>query len=404
MNVGVFTCLDLTKSSGPTTRVVNLTKWLPSPSCDVTLFSQGDMPKELKGRVKHISYNRSRILAYSSLFSSYNKLLSPLRYISVRQPLTKQLIAEDYDILHCHQHGPTNIALSARKDIKRPIIFEMHGIIASESEYNKIYSIKDRFFQPLLIKMEKKVIEKSSGIIVLSQKMKEYVTSNFDVGPNNIYPIPPGVDVDVFKNVDKEAKEMLEAELKLNDKIKILYAGGFSGQYGILDLVKAIEIISQKRKDIVLILLGDGLTLPSIRDYAQKNHLRNVIFKGRVPFLEVPKYLSIADILAIPHKKTRQVESVYPIKLFEYLASGKPIVITKFKILEEIITANKTGVFVEPNDPKSIANGILRLIEDDTLRRQISKNGQKLVENFTWEKAAERTKKVYKNIIMEGVK
>jgi glycosyltransferase involved in cell wall biosynthesis len=110
------------------------------------------------------------------------------------------------------------------------------------------------------------------------------------------------------------------------------------------------------------------------------------IFTGIVPYEEVSKYISASDICVVPK---RQLKSGYsPLKLYEYMACGKPVVASRvegFTILEQ----NNAGILVEPENPENIANVIIKLLNDEKLREELGRNGREyVVKNHSWESVA----------------
>jgi len=103
------------------------------------------------------------------------------------------------------------------------------------------------------------------------------------------------------------------------------------------------------------------------------------------PHAEIPRLLRSADILVLPHLDTPQSQS--PLKLFEYMASGVPIVASDIPALREILN-EKNAVLVKPNDPAVLARGIQKVLSDHALATSISRQAFEDVQKFTWENRA----------------
>ena len=112
---------------------------------------------------------------------------------------------------------------------------------------------------------------------------------------------------------------------------------------------------------------------------------------------EIPRYLSIADILVIPHARCTQTELNPTTKVFEYLASGKPIVSSNLKPIRETVQNN--AILVEPGSPEDFAKGMIKLLKNEEFGKKIGKNGKILLSQYSWEKTADKLYEGYKSFL-----
>jgi glycosyltransferase involved in cell wall biosynthesis len=127
-----------------------------------------------------------------------------------------------------------------------------------------------------------------------------------------------------------------------------------------------------------------------IRDYKLENQ---VILPGAVEQSLGPDYLAACDILICPQIENPDgTKSFYsPIKLFEYMAMGKPIIASKLGQIEDILKHEKTALLITPGSETEIVTSIHRLINDDKLCSLLSENARKeVVSKYTWNKHVER--------------
>jgi glycosyltransferase involved in cell wall biosynthesis len=409
MKTGVFTTVNLKfyGAGASALRVEELTKYLPKYGCSVSLFSPGDLPDELRDRVKHISLNRMRRYInippyFPQLSNIFSKSFLPLNYIVSKLPEPSKLVSEDYDILHCHQHEAANIALMLKRWINAPILFDMHGVNALQPKLSS--------FPPLthFIKTNEKVLLKNvDAISVVSYPLKRYIMNAFKVPEDKIFIIPDGADIDLMQTpIQEDAKTNLISSLGLglgSGKKIIMYIGSFGALHGTLEMLKVIDVINHKlknaKKEIVLVLVGGHKSFLSImKKYIQEHDLSNVHLCDPIPHRDVPLYYSIADVLVSTYTKNKaNALIVLGTKYKEYLASGKPIVATNVGFAGKTLKDNDAAVLAELGNPESIAEGILKALYDEEVRRRIVDNGKKLVtEEWSWEKSAEKAVEVYK--------
>jgi len=102
-------------------------------------------------------------------------------------------------------------------------------------------------------------------------------------------------------------------------------------------------------------------------------------------------YLMKADILVMPSTSlTPHIRDMSAMKMFEYLAVGKPIVASDFPVMREVLTDKETAILVEPDSADAISKGINWIIENPTLATEIGKQAKILSNSYTWEIRAEK--------------
>jgi glycosyltransferase involved in cell wall biosynthesis len=386
MKIAIFTgTILLTRSDARSIYAIEILRHLIKLNdLDITVVSPNDISSEFKHAVKYERYiliDRRHFRKLSAMISSFFKLLEI-----------------NCDLIHCYEREAVVIALLTRRLRKRriPIIFEVMGLEVGESEVNARKSFLGRILRPYTIWKERMLLKQSDGIFALTEAVREYIVEHYNVPGSKVFTIPHGVDVELFAR-ERRKDEFLVNQLGLRNKKVILYTGAILPLNGVFDLVKAMKIVNLKIKDVMLVVVGAGSLETTIKKYIKTSGLDNVIFTGQVPHKEIPRYHSIADILVNPDAKCLQTELDAPTKLFEYLASGKPIVSSNLRSIADIVGDN--AVLVEPENPQSIAEGILTLLNDEEMRKKIGENGKKLVFEYTWEKAANRTYDGYKTIL-----
>jgi len=105
----------------------------------------------------------------------------------------------------------------------------------------------------------------------------------------------------------------------------------------------------------------------------------------------IPYYLKAADILVLPNEKGNAISEKYtsPLKLFEYMASRRPIVCSDLPSLREILT-DKEALFFEAGNPSDLTKAIQKIAGNQELPEQLVYNAYKKVQEYTWDKRAEK--------------
>ena len=243
----------------------------------------------------------------------------------------------------------------------------------------------------LLSMVEKLIYVKSDAIIFTVPGGKEYIKDrgwNKKISETKIFYINNGVDLDEFK---KSIVELDDIDLQ-SQKKKIIYTGSIRKANNVLTLVKAFEKVG---KDALLLLYGSGDEVSEIETYILNNGIKNIKYKGKVEKKAIPSiltYLPIKDSLVNKYGSSQN-------KLFEYLASGKPIISNQKYGEYDIIDFYKCGL-VEQCDTveeyEELINRALTLSEEEY--EEFHKNTQKMIQKFDWKTLAEELERIFQYI------
>jgi glycosyltransferase involved in cell wall biosynthesis len=405
MKIGIFCPRDLTKAGGTPIRVTGLSKYV-SDYCDVTIFSRGRLPEDIANKITHVPMKRFYLPPYYNLFASFfPQIINPLNILLCRYPGALQLINSDYDILQCSQHNPTFIALMLKNKIDSPILFDMNGLIKSEMKLNARYSIKTNILYPLYNKFEKKILLESDAISTSSEEMGKYITSEFGIPSEKVFTIPDGVDIELFKNIEKERIEKIRTDLGTLNKKVVMYVGHISPLHDSINLIKSFYLVNKKLKEkkteITFVIITHGPNSTIERRYIELTQgLDNLILHPPIPHQDLPIYLKAADLLVIPYANDMFTNMVPHLKTFEYMASGTPTVATRTKGNENVLVHEKNAFLVEPENPESMAAGIVNVLENVDLAKEIGKNAEKDIdEKYSWKNSAKKAIEAYKIIL-----
>ncbi|KKT29480.1 hypothetical protein A3G55_00755 [Candidatus Giovannonibacteria bacterium RIFCSPLOWO2_12_FULL_44_25] len=222
-----------------------------------------------------------------------------------------------------------------------------------------------------------RIWKKAKALLVLTSFIKNKLVK-FGVPENKILILPDAVDLDQFQiqNSKFEIREKLDLP---QDKKIAVYTGQLFEWKGAGTFIEAARLL----KDIDFCMVGGSMVgeLP----------YSNLHFVGQKPHSEIPLWLKAADVLVLPNKKGFKISEEYtsPLKLFEYMASGRPIVASDLPSLREILT-EKEAVFFKPNDPADSARAIKEVLSNPQLASEISQNALQKVQNHTWQNRAKR--------------
>jgi len=195
-----------------------------------------------------------------------------------------------------------------------------------------------------------------------------------------------GVDPKKF-HPDINGTKVLE---KFNGNI-VLYAGSLIPRKGLIYLIKAAPRVVKEVPDVKFVFVGRNEQKGNLQRLAKKLGVDDhMFFEGFVSETDLPKYYKAADVLSC----TSLIEG-YPLVCLEAMACGTPVVATNLGTVREIV--GDTGILVKEKDYTSLAQGIVSLLKDSSLRKKLGARAAKRVEeNFTWDKIAEKAIEIYK--------
>lgn len=237
--------------------------------------------------------------------------------------------------------------------------------------------------------MHLKVWRKAKSLVVLTGFIKKELIE-LGIPEKKILVSPDGVDVAQFDiSINKEdARKILG--LPIDKKLV-----GYVGMLKTLEMSKGVDVAIEAaglfRDNTVLVIVGG--TKGDIEFYKKfardRGFQEKIIFVNKVSHNLIPKYLKAFDIVIAPFPSNRHYNFyMSPLKLFEYMASKRPIVATRLPSIKEVLNS-ENSILVAPGDQRLLAKGIETILEKHDLAHKLSEQAFKDVGNYTWQKRAE---------------
>jgi glycosyltransferase involved in cell wall biosynthesis len=220
---------------------------------------------------------------------------------------------------------------------------------------------------------DKAAMTLSNRIVVLSEWSKNRLGLIGGISPAKIVVTPSGTDTNLFRPLDKIK---CCKDIGLDPSLSYIgFTGSFFEYQGVDVLIKSAPFILDKFPNSKFLLVGDG---PMLHDWERQvdNYglTHTFIFTGQVPLKEVPTYIGAMDICVAPHHS--ETNQASPVKLFDYMASGRPIVASDIEVVREIIADSGCATLVDPDNTEALSKGIIALLEDNKLRMDMSCRGR----------------------------
>ena len=297
---------------------------------------------------------------------------------------TELFETERFDLIHAHDWVVGRAAVELKNRLGLPLISTIHATeIGRGGSLDGEYRRKVRDIERLLV-------EQSDGIICCSNYMLDHIQYVLGAVKTKIRVIPNGVEASRFNN--GRQPQLIPTGVS-EDRKTILYVGRIVREKGIFTLLDAFEKLRKQGKDVSLVLVGEG---PLKEDLAKEVLRRKLNDRVKLAgFVDEKKLVSLynsSDAFVLPSHY-----EPFGMVALEAMASRVPVVVSDVGGLSEIVEDGITGVKVPASNPSTLAEGILRVLEDRELSEQLKENAYRAVqERYRWDMIAEKTIEAYR--------
>lgn len=288
-----------------------------------------------------------------------------------------------YDCIHGVEEGAA-LALACKAFWRIPVIYDMQSSLPEQ--LRKVWWLKagpgrwtSRQFERWLLK--------NADCIVAALGLAQHVSS--------IDPQKPVFECYYSGSNPRPNNKGLEKSLGVAGRPTVVYTGTFASYQGLEDLLKAAVLVRAEIPEVAFILVGG--TEPEInrfRKLIDKYGLADTVkLQSRRPRQEIPDFIALADVLVLARNRGKNV----PLKIYDYLKSGKPIVATDIPAHRAVLNG-KTAVLVKPNT-KALSNGILFALKDTDLSKKAGKTEEASMSINNMKSLRETIAEAYRQVI-----
>jgi len=359
----------------------------------VTTFIKGDLTPDATNNQRTETARRVDLKAgFKQLFPSkilysihdrvkYFNSGKDARFLEHTLPTSVDAIYERYE-------GTSCLGWHLAQKLNVPFILEINAPFWQDEKYYGRY--RSRFAELI----DQKILQQAWAIVVVTATIKKYLIE-MGIDRDKIHVVPNGVNAETFMPNSNPSE--LREQLKLTDQIVIGYVGSFSKWHQLDFVVEAASILKAEYSNLRFLLIGQGADQARIQALVRHQRLEQWFsFTGEVPHHQIPPYLSLCEIALLP------ATEVYcsPIKIFEYMAAQKAILLPQMPGLEPIIQSGITGLFFQKNNLTDFIHQLRQLIQNQELRLRLGENArQRVLTEFTWDKTATKILNLIQNLI-----
>jgi glycosyltransferase involved in cell wall biosynthesis len=300
------------------------------------------------------------------------------------------------DVLYLRQNSFPLFPIILCKFLKISSVVEVNGLVQDELKVNNSKSFPYKIFSFLSSHSEKLNYRYCDRIVSVTEKLRDELVNQYAIPKDKVFVVNNGANIELFKPINQE---QAKAELGLDKSKKyVCFVGSLAAWQGVEFLIYAAPFILEKNPNVRFLIVGDGAMKHKLLEITSKLGLMDkFIFTGSVPYENVPLYINAADICVVPKKPIKSGYS--PLKLYECMACGKPVIATKtsgFELLEEI----NAGILINPENYSEFANSILMLLNNPKLMTSMGMNGRRYVTvNHSWSKVASKVLNICNSVL-----
>lgn len=366
----------------------------------------GKLDSEHSENIDGVRYFRtgSRVLPPTMEVHDRSPIRSTLRVLQNIALLKKAInVARTYRPAVIHAHSPFTCGIIGNivgQRVGMPTVYEMRGIW--EDSHTSRHGITERSWRYRGVRaLENAALNGADLCCVICDALKSEVQSR-GVGEEKIVLVPNGVDVRKFVPGAPDAE--LRQRMGLERKLVVGYIGSFFYYEGLDLLVRAFIGLAREFPSLVLLLVGDGEMMPSLRRMAaQAGVAEKIVFTGRIPYEDVMAIYRLFDVMVLPRRDTRETRLVTPLKPLEIMSMARPLLASDIGGHREIVQDGVNGLLFPSEDVQALETGIVALLKNENLRLDLGRRSRQWVEiNRDWKMLAGRYKRMYQRLVQPG--
>jgi glycosyltransferase involved in cell wall biosynthesis len=374
-------------------RIIETTKRL-SNQADITVYSGTKA-----GFTSPTTINGVKMVPCRSTDKLY-----PLDNWYFNRSLTKNASQINADVYEAHAVSGYGFPKALQQlGINKSFIHTIHGVLADEYEQAKKNghqtfrgSLANRFMRRLA-NLEAQTAKEATLIVTISKYSVEKIKHHYGIDASKVRIVPNGVDIEKFKpTLDTQATK---TQFGLGNEPCVLFVGSLIQRKGLPFLVEAAKKILSEHSTTKFLIVGEGPLKSQLVASLEIARLSgNFKFLSNVSEDQLPAIYNCADVFVLP-----SIQEGQGIVLLEAQASGKPVVAFDAGGVKEAVRDGETGFLAKRGDIDALADALLKLLFDKTLREKMGINGRRFVsENFTWQICADKMLTVYREALTQN--
>ncbi|MBI4552696.1 MAG: glycosyltransferase family 4 protein [Candidatus Latescibacteria bacterium] len=268
--------------------------------------------------------------------------------------------------------------------LRRPLVVEVNGPILDEMR-----AIGAGRLELWLIRTtQRRLFRAADRIVVVAEGLRDRIVDLHRLPVEKTAVIPNGTDPERLKPDDLQA---CQRAIGLTPGPTVGFLGSCYPYHDLDTLITAAPLIVNACPSVRFVIVGDGYMRPIWMERTRRERLADhFVFTGVVPYDEVPRYLNAFTVgIALFAQGRDEKLDRSPMKLYDYMACGRPVVATDLTGIGDVVRDHQAGLTIPPSDAAALADAVLRLLDDEALCETMGRAGRAAVERqYNWTRVA----------------
>ncbi len=292
----------------------------------------------------------------------------------------------NFNVIHAHDWLVAHAASSLKHAYRIPMVATVHA-----TEYGRHQGHLPGPMNKLIHQIEWWLTFESSRTICCSQYMVDQITNIFELPADKVDVIPNGIDFESFRQ-DVNIELYRRKYVPPGDKM-VFFVGRLVYEKGVQTVLEAMPLILSKIPNLTFVVAGSGPHLNQLKAMVEAFGLEGrVKFPGHMDTDALCAFYKSADLTVVP-----SLYEPFGMVVLESMAMGTPTIVADTGGLSEIVVHEETGLKFEPGNPDSLADAMLRILQDDGLADQLTRDAVAYMgDSYNWDQITARTLDVYR--------
>ena len=356
--------------------------------------SPWEKPETLAGNVLHLRLSTAAQNAVSAArdftqtLGLQSSLSSELRRILYNQELKAELLRrfenDKPDIIYERASLHSIAGASLARSLGVPLMLEVNAPLALEQSEYRGASLNE-----LAAQAETWLFNQAHAILAVSAPVRDHALS-LGIEPQKIHVIPNGVNPSLFQPGRRDPA--LRARWGIGDEPVLGFVGGLRPWHGVEVLPELLAQLSVRHPALRLVIAGDGQLRPQLeQSLREKGGIERVVFTGTVPHDQMAAVIRHFDVALAPYPPLDHAFYFSPLKLFEYMACGVPVVAADCGQISEVVRTGENGLLYPAGDLDALVAACDRLLMNPKLRFALGQSAANTIrDRYTWDQNAAR--------------
>jgi glycosyltransferase involved in cell wall biosynthesis len=367
--------------------------------------SPWEEPAELAARLLHLPLSAEAteivlaVKAFEETVGAESSLPGELRRILYDQQsavaLKRRFEHHPPDFIYERASVYATAGVRLARELRVPLLLELNAPLAEEQATYRATGLGD-----LAARVEGWALPRADAVLAVSGPLREYATS-LGVDPARAHVVPNGVDPTQFQPGPPDRS--VRVRWGLGDGPVLGYVGGLRPWHGVGALPALLERLVGRYEGVRLVIAGDGPLRGELeRAISGAGLAAKAVFTGSIPHDEVPALIRSFDLALAPYDRFERPFYFSPLKLFEYMACGIPVVAADLGQIAEIVDGD-SGLVYPAGDLDGLTAACEELLSDPILRRrQGEAAADKVRGRHTWDHNAARVTELARSLLEQS--